>query len=133
MHTTTAAPESFEVVWSDVPRAFRQTHPVPLGGDRACFAAWGRGVRQDSENAAVAILDAAIADLARGDRESADEIAAQARPFRRLVTYLATFDPMDHPCDECGAKPAVACHPTCSQHDLDMHDQLDEAARHPKF
>ncbi|WP_068255593.1 hypothetical protein [Janibacter corallicola] len=114
MYTTTAAPGHFEDVWNDVPRAFRQTHPMPLEGDRACVAAWGRGVRQDSANAAVAILDAAEAEVKRGDRAAADETAAAARPFRRLMTYLAMVDPLDRPCDECGAEPGAPGRPACT-------------------
>lgn len=111
--TTTAQREDFQQLWSDLPQAFRRTHPLPLGGDRGSLTEWVRATRKDSENAAVAILDAATIDLARGDREAGNSIAAQARPFRRLMTYLATCDPHAHPCDECGARPAQPCQNTC--------------------
>lgn len=115
MHATTAAPAYFEDVWSDVPRAFRQTHPVPPAGDRAGFAAWGSAVAKDSAAAAKAILAAAEAEVKyRGDLEAADATAAHALPFGRLAAYLAMIGPLDRPCDECGAEPGEPCRPACT-------------------
>lgn len=117
MHPTTVNREDFQQLWTNLPKAFRDTHPIPLGGDRARFAAWGSAVHEDSENAIVAILDTSTAYLARGDRAAGNETAAQARPFRRIMTYLSECDPMNHPCDECGAEPRERCRPMCTAPD----------------
>lgn len=88
MKTSQATREDFQQIWTDLPRAFRETHPVPAVRDHTRIAAWMNAVHKDSEAEICAILDASIAYCARGDTAAAHSTAQEARPFRAVMRAL---------------------------------------------
>lgn len=137
MTTPTVTRKDFQALWRDLPEPFRATHPAPAGDDLEEVAAWITAVRTDAENALVAILDASILYLARGETAAGKETADAARPFRRIRDALDSLaitratptttactaelevdsDPKRRPCDECGAEAGEECRPFCIAQD----------------
>lgn len=79
-------PRHVETAWHALPHVFRETHPLPKTG--VDHAAWLQSLREDSEHAACAILDAATAYMARGQLEDGRAISVEAKPFREVMRAI---------------------------------------------
>ena len=87
-NTRTMTEQDVQQAWIETPRAFRETHPLPAERTWQAARAWSARVRKDCNAVIVVMLDTATADLARGDREAADVVRAEVRPFERLKRVL---------------------------------------------
>lgn len=80
--------QDVQQAWADMPRAFRETHPLPQPPTWEAGQAWSAKVRKDCHAVIVTVLATATADLARGDTASAKITTHEVRPFQRLKRVL---------------------------------------------
>ena len=106
--------------WSQMPRAFRTTHPLPVG---PMAPTWVAKARRDCRAVILVLLDTATADIAKGDHDAAERVHAEVRPFCRLKRALEAQCVAEQagegsgvlldPCQECGANAGQECQPNC--------------------
>ena len=90
MHTVNA--EDVAQAWAEMPRAFQDTHPLPTARTRGAGKEWSAKVRKDCNAVIVIMLEAATADLARGDLSTSRYVHAEVRPFERLKRTLEAVE-----------------------------------------